>query len=245
MPTPSAAAAQSPAPAATGMPATSPRSRGTRARAAARKRNVERREHFLRPAPPGDVEEQRPRRVGDVCRPLTGEPEPHVVLRQADPGDLRERRRLVAAQPEELRCREPGQRAIPRQLDQAIDSDQGFDLGALFARCAGRSRESRDGAHAPPRRAPRARASARKARSRRRRGPPRPPPAQPRRRATSPPGPAPTSQAAESTADRSAPRERALLPPVATATAFTPVVPTSSPTQTDMVYAPSAAYTSS
>ena len=174
-------------------------------------RNVERSEHLLRPAPPGDVEKQRPRRIGDVGRPLTGEPKPHVVLGQADARDLREDRRLVAAQPEELRRREPRERAVTRQLDQALDPDQVFDLGALLARALVVP-ENRGTEHpVRPRRAPRARASGRRARCRRPRRLPRPPPARPRRLATSPPGPAPTSPGAESRADTSVPRAPARL----------------------------------
>ena len=173
MPTPSAAAAQSPAPAATGMPSTRPEisgdssaggSQASGMSSAASTSSDQRRR--------GDVEEQRPRRIGDVGRPLTGEPKPHVVLGQADRGAIRvEDRRLVAAQPEQLRRREPRERAVSRQLDQAIDADQVFDLGALFARALVVP-ENRGTEHASaPRRAPRARASARRARSRRRRRP--------------------------------------------------------------------------
>ena len=46
--------------------------------------DLERVADLVRPAAPRDVEEQRPRRVGDVDRALAGQPQPDVVLRQQD-----------------------------------------------------------------------------------------------------------------------------------------------------------------
>ena len=74
-PTPSAAAAQSPAPATSGDSSTGGSHSGGMSSAASTSSDQRR---------AGDVEEQRPRRVGDVGRPLAGQPKPHVVLGQAD-----------------------------------------------------------------------------------------------------------------------------------------------------------------
>ena len=109
------------------------RSRATRARAAAR-RPASRARRARRPTRcVGDVEQQRAGGVGDVGRPLAGEPEPDVVLRQHDPRDPGVGVRLVTAQPQELRRREPGQRAVPGQRDQPVEADALLDLGALGA----------------------------------------------------------------------------------------------------------------
>ena len=97
-------------------------------------RHVERRADLVRPAAAGDVEEQRAGRVGDVDRVLAGEAETHVVLRQQHVPDARVRLGLVTAQPEELRRREAGERAVPGQLDQPLEPDARLDLGALGCR---------------------------------------------------------------------------------------------------------------
>ncbi len=52
----------------------------------------ERVEHLLAPAPLGDVQQQRPGGVGDVCRVLAAEAQPDVVLRQRDARDARDTR---------------------------------------------------------------------------------------------------------------------------------------------------------
>jgi hypothetical protein len=80
-------------------------------------------DHLVAPAAPGDVEEQRARSIRDVDRPRTGQPEPDVVLREADPRDPRVGVGLVLAEPEELRRGEAGERAIARELDQAVEAD--------------------------------------------------------------------------------------------------------------------------
>ena len=94
-------------------------------------RELERVEHLGRPGAAGDVEQQRPGRVGDVRRPLAGQPQPDVVLRQHDPRDPAVGVRLVPAQPEELRRREPRQRPVAGQRDQPLEPDALLDLGAL------------------------------------------------------------------------------------------------------------------
>ena len=99
-----------------------------------RERDLERRAHFLRPAAVRDVEEQRSRGIGDVDRLLSSQAEAHVVLRQQHVTDLRVHLGLVPPQPEKLRRREAGQRTIPRQLDQPLEPDDCFDLGALSSR---------------------------------------------------------------------------------------------------------------
>src|SRR5439155_11741478 len=72
-----------------------------------RTRNLERVEDVVAPAPPTDVQEERPRRIGHVHEVLAGETKADVVLRQADPGDVGVHLWLVAAKPEELRRGEP------------------------------------------------------------------------------------------------------------------------------------------
>ena len=54
-----------------------------------------------------------------------------IVLRQEHVRDPRVRGRLVAAQPQQLRRREAGERTVPGQLDQPCKPDPLFDLGAL------------------------------------------------------------------------------------------------------------------
>ena len=71
-------------------------------------RDLERREHLLAPPAAGDVEQERPGRVRGVRRQLAEEPEPDVVLRQQHVGDPLVDLRLVAPEPEQLRCGEPG-----------------------------------------------------------------------------------------------------------------------------------------
>ena len=94
-------------------------------------RQLERLEHLVAPAAVRDVEEERARRVRDVDRALARQPQPDVVLRQQDVRDPRIRLGLVVPQPEELRRREAGQRAVPGQLDQPLEADALLDLGAL------------------------------------------------------------------------------------------------------------------
>ena len=96
-------------------------------------RNVERRAHLVRPAPVRDVEEQRPRCVGGVDRPLAGEAEADVVLRQQDVPDPRVQLGLVPLQPQQLRRGEAGKRAVPGQLDEPLEADAALDLRALGA----------------------------------------------------------------------------------------------------------------
>ena len=90
-------------------------------------------EDLIRPAPRGNVEEQRPGCVGHVDRTLAAEAEPHVVLRQEHVGDARVHVRLVPAKPEELRSREAGQGAVARKRDEALEPHSLLDLGALGA----------------------------------------------------------------------------------------------------------------
>ena len=97
-------------------------------------RDLQRREHLLAPAPVRDVEEEGSRRVGGIGRLLAEEPEADVILREQDVGDSPVDVRLVPAQPEELRRREAGQRAVARQLDQPFEADPLLDLGALGGR---------------------------------------------------------------------------------------------------------------
>ena len=96
-----------------------------------RARELERRQHLVAPAAPGDVEEERAGRVGGVDRALAGEAEADVVLREQDVPDLRVRLRLVRAQPEQLRRREAGERAVAGQRDQPLEADPLLDLLAL------------------------------------------------------------------------------------------------------------------
>ena len=92
---------------------------------------LERVEDVVRPAPLGDVEEQRPGRVGGVDRALARQAQAHVVLRQQHVPDALVHVRLVVPQPEELRRREPRERAVARQLDQPREADALLDLRAL------------------------------------------------------------------------------------------------------------------
>ena len=84
-----------------------------------RGRQAERFEHVAAPAPRGHVEEERSRGVRDVDRPLAREHEADVVLRQQHVRDPLVDLRLVAAQPEELRGGEAGERTVAGQLDEA------------------------------------------------------------------------------------------------------------------------------
>ena len=97
-------------------------------------RNLERVADLVRPAPAGDVEEQRAGCVGGVDRVLAGQAKPHVVLRQQHVADPRVRLRLVRAQPEQLRGGEAGERAVAGQRDQPVEPDARLDLGALGGR---------------------------------------------------------------------------------------------------------------
>ena len=94
---------------------------------------LERVEQLVAPAPVGDVEEKRPGRIGDVDRVLAGEAVAHVVLRQEDVTDPGVRLGLVPAEPEELRRREAGERAISGQLEQPVEAEPLLDLGAFRA----------------------------------------------------------------------------------------------------------------
>ena len=125
MPIPSAAAAWSPA------PATAVDSCAARQPLGG---HLERVADLGRPAPVGDVEEQRPRGVRHVDRVLAGQPQPDVVLRQQDVADPRVGLRLVLSQPEQLRRGEPGQRAVAGERDQPLETDLLLDLRALGLR---------------------------------------------------------------------------------------------------------------
>ena len=81
-----------------------------------------------------DVEEERAGRVGSVDRPLAGEPEAHVVLRQQDVLDAGEGLGLVVAQPQQLGRREAGEGAVSGQRDQPLDAQALLDLFALGRR---------------------------------------------------------------------------------------------------------------
>ena len=82
----------------------------------------------------GDVEQQRPGRVGHVDRLLAAEPQPHVILGQQHVADARVHLWLVRAQPQQLGRGEPGQGAVAGQRDQALEPDAPLDLGALGRR---------------------------------------------------------------------------------------------------------------
>ena len=125
MPTPSAAAAWSPA-AATSVDSCAAGSHSSGISSAVA--------HLVRPAPPATSKSSVPRRVRGVDRQLAGQAEADVVLRQQDVADPRVRLRLVRAQPEQLRRREAGERAVARQLDQPLEPDAPLDLGALGRR---------------------------------------------------------------------------------------------------------------
>ena len=99
-----------------------------------RARDLERGQYLVAPAPVRDVEEERPGRIGGVDRPLPGEPEPDVVLRQHDARDPRVHVGLVLPQPQQLRGREARQRAVPGERDEPLETDALLDLGALRAR---------------------------------------------------------------------------------------------------------------
>ena len=60
-----------------------------------------------------------------------GEPQADVVLREQDVPGTRPHVRLVAPHPQQLRRGEPGQRAVAGQLDQTLEADPLLDLGAL------------------------------------------------------------------------------------------------------------------
>ncbi len=93
--------------------------------------DLERVQHLAGPAPSRDVEQERPRRVGCVDRPLAGQAVAHVVLREEDSVDARVDLGLVPAQPQELRRREAGQGAVAGERDEALEPDALLDLGAL------------------------------------------------------------------------------------------------------------------
>ena len=99
IPMPTAPADWSPPPATTGVPAARPTSAAAAGesrpvvsgpswqRGQERRLEFRRLEHLGRPAPVRDVEQQRARGIGHVGRPLTGQLEPDVVLRQQDAAD--------------------------------------------------------------------------------------------------------------------------------------------------------------
>ena len=90
-------------------------------------------QYLVAPATPGDVEQQGPRRVGNLGRGTAGEPQPHVILGQHHGRNARVGLGFVAAQPQQLGRREAGQRAIAGELDQALEADPLLDLRALAA----------------------------------------------------------------------------------------------------------------
>ena len=162
-PTPSAPAAWSPAPAATGTPpAACPlTARRLERRRQPRRVDLERGDDGVAPAPARDVEQQRPRRVGDVGRVLAAEAQADVVLRQQDVRDARVDVGLVAAQPQQLRRGEARQRAVAGLRDELVEADASARSPRTRPPCAGRSRGSRGAAPGRARRARRGRASAR------------------------------------------------------------------------------------
>src|SRR5439155_3547823 len=96
--------------------------------------NPERLADLLAPPAPGDVEEQRSRRLRGVDHALAGESQPDVVLGQQDVRGALPDLRLVATHPEQLRRGEAGQRAVARQLEQPLAANRLLDLLALRAR---------------------------------------------------------------------------------------------------------------
>ncbi len=94
----------------------------------------ERLEHLDRPAPVGDVEEERPGGVGGVDQALSREAEANVVLRQQHVADPGVRLGLVPAEPEQFRGGEAGERAVAGQFDQPFEPDPRLDLCALGRR---------------------------------------------------------------------------------------------------------------
>jgi hypothetical protein len=93
--------------------------------------DLERRADLLRPGAPADVEEEGARGIGDVDGELPGEAEPDIVLRQQHVPDAGVQLRLVPAQPQKLRRREAGQRAISGQLEEPREADPLLDLRTL------------------------------------------------------------------------------------------------------------------
>ena len=94
-------------------------------------RHFERGEHLVAPAPVRDVEEEGSRRIRDVDRPVPGQAQAHVVLREHDPADAPVDVGLVAAQPEQLRGREARERPVAGERDEALEADALLDLCAL------------------------------------------------------------------------------------------------------------------
>ncbi len=87
------------------------------------------REDLLAPATPPHVEPERARTVGDVGRAVAGHSQPHVVLGQQDRARRGEQRRLVTANPEELRRGETGHREVAGDRMQIRHG--GLELAAL------------------------------------------------------------------------------------------------------------------
>ena len=95
-------------------------------------------QHLLRPRPMGDIEKGRAAGVGHFRRVNPGQLEAQIVLGQQDLGDFRVGLRLVVAQPDDLRGREPGQDGVADVFDEVLAPDLGGDpvalgLGALVA----------------------------------------------------------------------------------------------------------------
>ena len=95
-------------------------------------------QHLARPAPMRHVEHQRARRVRDIDRVFAAQLKADVVLRQQHVAHAAPDVRLVAADPQQFRQREIGERGIRRQLEQPIAADgvvqpPALGLGALVA----------------------------------------------------------------------------------------------------------------
>ena len=150
-------------------PADRPRRRSpsTRVTGGSHSRGISSAAHDLvAPAPVRDVEEQRPRGVGRVDRRLAGQPQADVVLGQQDAADPRVDLGLVAAQPEQLRRGEAGQRAVAGERDQPLEPDALLDLRALGSGALVVPEDRRPQHAVRRRRGRRARASGRRGRSR-------------------------------------------------------------------------------
>ena len=161
-PTPTAPAAWSPAPAATGI-ALGRRARHRRAlehRWQPRRIELQSAYHFFAPGTSRDVEQQRAGSVGDVGRVLAAQAQAHVVLGKRDPRDLREHLGLVAAQPQELRRGEPRQRPVARERRAGARARSSARSRRTRPPSAGRSTGSPGAARGRSRRARPARASA-------------------------------------------------------------------------------------
>ena len=94
----------------------------------------ERLEHHRRPVAGGEVEQLGPGAVGLVQRVPAGQPVADVVLGQQHVGDARPDLGLVRANPGQLGRREPGQRVVAGDLDEALRADGRADRVALGGR---------------------------------------------------------------------------------------------------------------